>query len=387
VTDVLIVGAGPVGLLLAGELARRGVDVAVLERREAAGAGSRAIGVHAPVLAALEASGVTEALLADAVRVRRGEARSRGRTIGVVQFDRLSTRFPFVATLPQAATERILAGRAPAPRRGARVTAVLPGTTEARVRVRVDGAEREMTAPLVVVAGGAGGREIVYRRGSVGVREYRDRYLMTDAVVGERPDSALAVVNLDPRGVLESFPLPGGVRRFVAWDRPGSDPDPGARAARLRAAVAMRDGQAAPGIVEATEFGVRRVVAPRLRNGRVLVIGDAAHEVSPIGGQGMNLGLLDAATLAPILAAWVRTGQAPEHDLRSWERDRLASARSAARLAAVNTALGRPLPLPLDRARRGALSVLLSPPADRFFAHAYAMGLDRAARNTASAEG
>jgi len=74
--EVLVVGAGPVGTLLAAELARFGVDAAVLERRPTAGGGSRAIGLHAPTLAALEAGGATDRILTRAVRVRRGEARS-----------------------------------------------------------------------------------------------------------------------------------------------------------------------------------------------------------------------------------------------------------------------------------------------------------------------
>ncbi len=124
--DVIVVGAGPVGTLLAAELARRNVDVEMLERRERPGGGTRAIGVHAPVLAALEASGATERLLDSAVRVAQGEARSDGRTLGIVRFDRLHRRFPFVAALPQAATEHALAVGAPEPRRGATVTAVTP---------------------------------------------------------------------------------------------------------------------------------------------------------------------------------------------------------------------------------------------------------------------
>ena len=70
--DVIVVGAGPVGTLLAAELSRLGVSVVLLEQRGAPGEGTRAIGVHSPVLAALEASGVTERLLASAVRVTRG---------------------------------------------------------------------------------------------------------------------------------------------------------------------------------------------------------------------------------------------------------------------------------------------------------------------------
>ena len=377
--DVVVVGAGPVGMLCAGELAARGVEVALLERRSAPGSGSRAIGIHAPVLAALEPSGLTERLLAEAVRVGRGEARADGRPLGTVRFDRLPVRFPFVATLPQADTEAALAARAPAPLRGARVLAVLPRRDGVVVRAAVDGRIIERTARVVVVATGGGGRDLVYRRDAVPATVYRDRYLMTDAATAPRPHADVAVVDLGRAGVLESFPLPGGRRRFVVWDEPGADPAPEARVVRLRAALAARgEHDAAAAVTDATAFGVRRVAAPRLRNGRVLVIGDAAHEVSPIGGQGMNLGLLDAVGVAPLVARWIRDGEAPEAELRRWEARRIASARRAGRLAAMNTGLGRPL----GRAhalRTAGVRTMLAPPLGRLFAHAYAMGLDAGA--------
>ncbi|MHC2998388.1 FAD-dependent oxidoreductase [Microbacterium sp. HJ5] len=373
--DVVVIGAGPVGMLLAGELSRRGVDVGLYERRPAPGGGTRAIGVHAPVLAALEPGGITERLLAVAARVPHGEARSRGRTLGTLRFVRGSTRFPFVATLPQAATESVLAAGAPEPTRGATAMSIAPRPQGVRVRIGIGGRPTELTAPIVVVATGAGGRDLVFRRGAGRAHDYPDRYLMADAAVGDRPDDDLAVIHLDPAGVLESFPLPDGHRRFVAWDRPGADPEPAARAARLRDAVAAR-GEGEASVADATAFGVRRFVAPRLRNGRVIVIGDAAHEVSPIGGQGMNLGLLDAATLAPLLATWVRTGEAPDADLARWEARRVRSARTAARLAAANTALGRRAPRGVDAARSALVRAMLIPPADRVFARAYSMGFD-----------
>ncbi|MBW9095723.1 FAD-dependent monooxygenase [Microbacterium jejuense] len=374
--DVTIVGAGPVGMLLAGDLVRQGLDVALLERRTVAGEGTRAIGIHSPVLAALEPSGVTDQLLSHALRVRRGEARRRGRLLGTVRFDALTTRFPFVATLPQSRTEEVLGARAPEPLRGARALAVIPRGDAVVVRAALQGRIIEMESRLVVVPAGAGGRELVFRPGAVPAREYRDRYLMTDAAAPGGADAEVAVVHLDPDGVLESFPLPGGRRRYVAWDAPDGDDGPDARRERLRAALVRRgEPEAAAAVSGATSFGVRRVVAPRLRRGRIFAIGDTAHEVSPIGGQGMNLGLLDAATLAPLLVEWVREGGAPPAGLERWEARRVVSARRAAALAFANTALGRPLGT-ADGPRRGVVRAMLAPPTAQLFARAYAMGFD-----------
>lgn len=378
-TDVVVVGAGPVGSLLAAELVRRHVDVRLLERRDVPGQGTRAIGVHAPVLAALEKSGITELLLDKAQRVPRGEARAGDRLLGVVRFDRLSTRFPFVATLPQAETEAVLGRVSPQPEHGAEVTSVRPHRSGVDLTVRRGDTVEDLDAPIVVLAGGWTARALVYRDGRVPTTTYPDRYLMSDIAVPERPGADTAVVNLARGGVLESFPLPGSVRRVVAWDaaaEPAVD-SPSVRVERLRDALLSRgEAEVAEAVQIATAFGIRRVIAPRLRRGRLFVIGDAAHEVSPIGGQGMNLGLLDAAGLAPLLARWVRERTAPETELDAWERRRVRSAERAGRLAAVNTVLGRPRGGVADLARRTLVRGMLMPPLGRGFASAYAMGLD-----------
>ena len=91
-------------------------------------------------------------------------------------------------------------------------------TTRQR-RPRDDGAvDPPVTAPIVVLAGGWTSRSLVYREGRVPTTTYRDRYFMSDIPVPDRPDADTAVVNLAPGGVLESFPLPGSMRRVVAWD-------------------------------------------------------------------------------------------------------------------------------------------------------------------------
>jgi len=386
--DVVVIGAGPTGLFAAAELQRRGLDAVLLEARPEAVAGSRAIGVHAPTLAALEASGATDRLLAHAVRIPRGLAVSGGRVLGDIRFDRLPVRFPFVAAVPQPATEAAVAHGGPEPRRGARVTALADRGDRVDVVLDAD-ADAVLSAGVVVVAGGRPGRALLP---AAGVRErgYRDRYVMADVPgpTGEPDD--VAIVALDPAGVLESFPLPGGGRRLVAWDGVDAAMTSAAAAAdapggaseleRLRTAVAQRGGGVAlAGMIErATTFGIRRALARRMRVGRVVAIGDTAHEVSPMGGQGMNLGLLDAATLAPLLVEWLR-GEEPAAALARWERDRLVSARAAGLMAGLNTALGRPRSPVAHRVTTGAFRVAMTTPARTVLARAYAMGFDRAA--------
>lgn len=397
-TDVLIVGAGPVGVMLSAELARLGVDARVIEGRADRSAGTRAVGVHSAALTALEPSGATDRLLESARRVRTGVAVAQGRRLGSVHFDRLHSRHPYVATLPQHATEAALAETAaewgaPAVRRGWVVQRIsadgshVKGSQVSGSQVTgssvtvdiVDEAGRAVTehAPIVVIATGSRGRELSPLTAAVRTREYPDRYLMTDAP-DTSDDGDAAVVRLESGGVLESFPLPGAMRRYVAWVEAGGVESGEAAADRLRTIVARRMGteRGADAISSATAFGVRRALIPAMRRGRVLAIGDAAHEVSPIGGQGMNLGLIDAATLAPVLARWVRTGTTPDRELAAWEHDRLSAAVLSGRIAGANTILGRAIGGAAHRARSASVRRALRGRAGDMLARAYAMGFD-----------
>ncbi|NIZ90541.1 FAD-dependent oxidoreductase [Kineococcus rubinsiae] len=386
--EVLVVGGGPTGLYLGALLARHGVDVAVLERRAEPSSHSRAIGLHPPALETLDELDVREEVVAAGARVHTGEARSRGRLLGSLTFERAWPQNPFVLTLPQQRTEAVLERRlaelAPgALRRGREVLEVHdtgPGPVRVLVRDTAPaGAEETWTARVVVAAGGAHA-DTGEPAGTTGrVRTYPDTYLMGD-VTDATGDPGTAAIHLEPEGVVESFPLPGGVRRWVVHTGRSPEQSPGQELAqRLAEIVARRTGAVldvgSTSMVSA--FAVRCRLAERTVAGRRVVLGDAAHEISPIGGQGMTLGWLDARELVPLLVRELRGGGG--HDLadvpglRAFQRRRLSAARRAAWQAGVNTRLGRPVPAVVCGARDGLLRAVLATPARHGLAGAFSM--------------
>ncbi|GAB4098386.1 NAD(P)/FAD-dependent oxidoreductase [Sinomonas halotolerans] len=417
--DAVIVGAGPAGLCLGVLLARAGVGVVVLEARTEPTRHSRAIGIHPPGQRVLAAAGALGPLAEAGTWIREGVARSRtggqAREVGRLAFE------PPILAVPQWRTEAALEARleelAPgAIRRGVRAVRVEQGASGVVVRCTAGDAEppagtgspagdagppagiggpvgeMRLGARWAVVAAGARSAllpaemgdwtaEMGYWAAEMGgsPRTFPDAYLMGDFPDTLPPrDATRAVLHLEPEGIVESFPLPGGLRRWVVHlDAPATGADP----ARLAGIIAERTGAAVEpaSCAMLSAFTVSERLAPRLRAGRVLRIGDAAHEVSPIGGQGMTLGWLDAEAFAPLIAADFRGARSaarpeparpeparpePARPEPAWpelwaaaERGRLRAARLAARQARLNMALGRPLP-PRTMAARNALFAL-----------------------------
>jgi 2-polyprenyl-6-methoxyphenol hydroxylase-like FAD-dependent oxidoreductase len=361
--DVVIVGAGPVGLFMGALLLQRGHQVRILERRSSRSDSSRAIGIHPPALAELARAGVAGQLIAAGVHIHQGVAYSQRRMVARLAFDG-DPAFPFILAVPQTVTETVLEKTVmdldpAAIVRGADVHHVVDDFRSVRVAADSPRGALEFRARLVVAADGAHSSIRQRILPHLPSRSYPDCYIMGDFAdaTGHGTD---AVLYLEPDGIVESFPLPGGVRRWVV--RLGS-PDQGTTAAGLAKLIGDRTGEVpdAASNTMLSAFEVRSRLAARMVHGRVVLLGDAAHEISPIGGQGMNLGWLDAAQLAPIMDASFG-GSDVGRLLDRFEKSRRKAARRASRQAGLNMALGRPLPPAAMEARNKLFAGVLELP-------------------------
>jgi 2-polyprenyl-6-methoxyphenol hydroxylase-like FAD-dependent oxidoreductase len=342
-TDVVLVGGGPVGLFLACALTLRGISCIVLEKRPEIGTHSRAIGIHPPALVALAAIGVVPLLIHRGVRIHRARGYYGRHPLTAIDFAAaLPPPFNFVLALPQTQTESVLQGRleALAPntlRRNTTCEGFTQNGNQLQVTYSVDGEPRLLRTRFLVGCDGIHSRV----RESAGIAfpqcAYPDRYRMGDFADTTHLGTD-AVLFLSPAGIVESFPLPDGLRRWVVHigNAPQSEPSP----VELVSEVQRRTGLTIPPdtCTMLSSFGVASACAETLVKGAVCLVGDAAHICSPMGGQGMNLGILGAAQLADCLqSALHHTNDALAH----YNIQQRKQASTVLQRAAFNTRMGR----------------------------------------------
>jgi 2-polyprenyl-6-methoxyphenol hydroxylase-like FAD-dependent oxidoreductase len=332
--DVLIVGGGPTGLMLAGDLAAAGVSCAVLERRDKESNLTRAFGVHARTLELLDARGVAEELVATGLPVS-------GLGPFGLEFFRLPSRFPYVLITPQYETERVLAERAR--ELGAEIifgTEVLKlGQDLEGVDLTVRHAGGDVRIMRARYAVGADGVHSVVRR-ELGLPFPGHAVLQSVMICDVRllePPAHIVTAKSTGDGFAFVVPFGDGWYRVIAWNRRNRLPD--------TAPVDFEEVREVTRRVLGTDFGMhdprwisrfhsdeRQV--PRYRDRRVFLAGDAAHVHSPAGGMGMNTGLQDAANLAWKLTAAVR-GWAPDGLLDTYHDERHPAGRRVLRASGM----------------------------------------------------
>jgi 2-polyprenyl-6-methoxyphenol hydroxylase-like FAD-dependent oxidoreductase len=348
-TDVLVVGAGPVGLAVAGELRRFGVDCQVLEARAEREPGSRALTLHARTLELLNLRGMSRELIA------RGRVVSEiallpgaGRAVHL-HLGELDSPFPFVLVLPQAETEEVLERRlrelGGVPSRGELLIAVEPGP-EHVVATTVG---RRVRARWLVAADGA--HSTVRHLLQAPVRGARETWTYYGADVSlDGVDTQLQLIwSAQGFGVLVPF-RDGTFRVAVtapAASRQAVEPTLADIQRQVDRVFPRRLLLRDPTWLTVLRSGHRQLL--HYRHGRVLFAGDAAHTHNPAGGQRMNIGLHDAFNLGWKLAAVV-TGDAHERLLDTYHDERhpaaarvLAQTQRSMQLAHLRSPLARML--------------------------------------------
>jgi 2-polyprenyl-6-methoxyphenol hydroxylase-like FAD-dependent oxidoreductase len=342
-TDVLIVGAGPVGMAIAITLAQSGIKPLIVERDTMQQTTSRAAVIHAHTLEVLDDLGVAAKMLAEGLKIEKFAFRDRDRLLGLIRFGRLPSRHRYLLMLPQDRTEAIMLDRlAELGIEVARGTTFL-GIIEdgGQITAELETAEGKAAVSASYLVGTDGMHSAV--RTACGIpfegAQYEGSFVLADVSVQETGQRDEVTLFFSPDGLVVFAPLPGNRYRVVATVRDAPEKPDAALIQQLletRGPTDERIGRVRD-VTWSSRFRLHHRLARSYRKGRVFIAGDAAHAHSPAGGQGMNTGLVDAYTLGRLLAD-VLNGRADEATLDQYEALRRPDAARVLALAGRLTA-------------------------------------------------
>jgi 2-polyprenyl-6-methoxyphenol hydroxylase-like FAD-dependent oxidoreductase len=327
-TDVLIVGAGPVGLFLANECARRGLRFRLVEAQPSQSVHSKALAIFPRTLEIFDMAGVVTPFLEAANRVTSVAVIAQGHRLAHMPFAPEESPYPFIAMVPQNVTEQLLVEELR--RKGgdveyetAFVSAEPHGDGDSvSVTLESAGTTTQLRASFVVGCDGAHStvRKILHLPLEGG--EYKASFLLADVDTNQALPADELQLCPSALGPLAIFPMSAVRRRIVATiEQPEREAPSLELVQQVLRQRAPRDFEA-HALHWSSYFRIHHRNAPQLRVGRMFIAGDAAHLHSPFGGQGMNTGLQDVWNLVWKLDL-VLHGHGREQLLDSYSAERL----------------------------------------------------------------
>ncbi|MGK2956735.1 MAG: FAD-dependent monooxygenase [Solirubrobacterales bacterium] len=326
-TQVLIVGAGPTGLTLAGELKRRGVDCVLIESNEGPLHWDRATIVHPRTMELFATLGLDGPMLEAGIEQRYIYIYSDGELLGQMDLAENGSRFGFNVNVSEEVTESVLTGHLEAQggsvEHGRKLTGLRQLPDHVVATIEHNGSEYEISAEWIVGCGGL--HSPVRELSGIGFEghDIPEEWAVLDTTLADWPhghDANFAF--LDKDSVILT-PLPD--LRWRAYIRPTA-PDSDLTADAARGVERYAAEASVTEVENPTRFHCHTKVASRYREGRALLAGDAAHVCSPSQGHGMNTGIHDSFNLAWKLAM-VCKGEADPSLLDSYESERKPVAR------------------------------------------------------------
>jgi 2-polyprenyl-6-methoxyphenol hydroxylase-like FAD-dependent oxidoreductase len=344
--DVLIVGAGPVGLFLANECARRGLRWRVVETRAGQSVHSKALAIFPRTLEIFDMAGIAAPFLAAANRVTSVSLSAHGRRLAHMPFEPEETPYPFVAMVPQNVTEQLLL--AELRRKGGDVayetTFVSAEVSEDTVTATLEhgGSRSTVSASFLV---GCDGAHSAVRHG-LGIpfegAAYEDSFLLADVETNDVVPADELQLCPSEDGPVAIFPMSAVRRRIVgSLQRPEGDA-PSLELVQRILAERGPHGLEAKALHWSSYFRIHHRHVSHLRVGKTFLAGDAAHIHSPFGGQGMNTGLHDVWNLVWKLDLFLNL-RGNQRLLDSYEAERLPVIRNVIEMTdAMTRILGTP---------------------------------------------
>jgi 2-polyprenyl-6-methoxyphenol hydroxylase-like FAD-dependent oxidoreductase len=340
---VVIVGAGPVGLLLSLLLAKKKIPSVLLEKSALDYQESRAIGIMPPSMKTLKEVGLIDDFLELGIKVSSVNLYEAGAFVGNLTFDDLQQNYPFILSIPQSASMEIL--RRHADRSNfIKIYEEVEYIEHCQVGdgVLVKGYSEKnkcnlkFRASKIIACDGVRSKARANAKISFPLRHYKVAFCMADFVDTTTMGSE-ACLYFGPDGSVESFPLPLGRRRWIVQVNHDHSNDHDTQPAdSVIDLVRRRIGMNLNGskVVFQSCFSPAQALAKRFFDGDLILCGDAAHVMPPIGGQGMNTGFADAVQLAKVMERDFKGGlPGGKLSLRtSYERCRKKSFRHALRI-------------------------------------------------------